>query len=67
MAECPVKNVTKDSQGEEMQLTSGTIHTKGNVVIFAMDGSEIAIDALKCEYFIAIAILYIEKIMVKRL
>ncbi|XP_048740930.2 universal stress protein Sll1388-like [Ostrea edulis] len=47
MAECPAKNVTKDSQGEEMQLTSGTIHTKGNVVIFAMDGSEIAIDALK--------------------
>lgn len=50
MAESAVtETASPDKQPNPTGQAKKTIQTKGNVVIFAMDGSDIAINALKCE------------------
>lgn len=50
MAESAVtETASPDKQPDLTGQAKKTIQTKGNVVIFAMDGSDIAINALKCE------------------
>lgn len=53
MAESAVtETASPDKQPDLTGQAKKTIQTKGNVVIFAMDGSDIAINALKCEFTI---------------
>lgn len=54
MAESAVtETASPDKQPDPTGQAQKTIQTKGNVVIFAMDGSDIAINALKCEFTIS--------------
>ena len=52
MAECAGTGTETSPHGTDTSSSPAEkpIHTKGNVIIFAMDGSDIAINALKCEY-----------------
>lgn len=55
MAESTVtETASPDKQPNPTGQAKKTIQTKGNVVIFAMDGSDIAINALKCEFLYTI-------------
>lgn len=59
MAESAVtKTASPDKQHDPTEQAKKTIQTKGNVVIFAMDGSDIAINALKCEFTIILYLIY---------
>lgn len=47
MAECAPKDVTSDISSEKVGENKMSRTTRGNIIVFAMDGSDIAIDALK--------------------
>ena len=53
MAECAGTETETSPHGTDTSSSPAKkpFYTKGNVIIFAMDGSDIAINALKCEYW----------------